>query len=68
VDKDSEAGLCDDCTVVVLAMEDSEFATKITRTRRSPRTPQSPPCCLHLLLSTEYSGDNLGWGWFLKQG
>jgi hypothetical protein len=36
------------------------FATKITRTRRSPETPQSPPGCQHLLLSTEYSGDNLG--------
>jgi hypothetical protein len=36
------------------------FATKITRTRRSPGTPQSPPCSQHLLLSTEYSGDNWG--------
>jgi hypothetical protein len=44
------------------------FATNITRTRRSPGNPQSPACCLHLLLSTEYSGDNLGWGCFLKQG
>ena len=44
------------------------FATNITRTRRSPGTPQSLPCCLHLLLSTEYSGDNLGWVVFLKQG
>jgi hypothetical protein len=37
------------------------FATNITKTRRSPETPQSPPCCQHLLLCTEYSGDNLGW-------
>ena len=42
---------------------DWEFAA-ITRTRHSPGTLQSPPCCLHLLLSTEYSGDNLGWGDF----
>jgi hypothetical protein len=32
------------------------FGSNITRTRRNPGTPQSPPCCLHLLLSTEYSG------------
>jgi hypothetical protein len=42
------------------------FATNITRTRRSHGTPQIPPCCLHLLMSTEYSGDNLGWGWVFK--
>jgi hypothetical protein len=30
-----------------------------TRTRRSPKTPESPPCCLHLLLSTDGNGDNL---------
>jgi hypothetical protein len=37
------------------------FDTNTTKTRCSSGTPQSPPCCLHLLLSTEYSGDNLGW-------
>jgi hypothetical protein len=31
-----------------------------TRTHRSPKTPESPPCCLHLLLSTDCNGDNLG--------
>jgi hypothetical protein len=36
------------------------FATNITRFRRTPGTPQSPPCWLHLILSTKYSGDNLG--------
>jgi hypothetical protein len=46
---------------------DATVATNITRTRHSPETPQSPACCLHLHPSTKYSGDNLGWGWFLKQ-
>jgi hypothetical protein len=36
----------------------------MTRTHRSPETPQSPPCCLHVLLSTDCSGNNLGFGVF----
>jgi hypothetical protein len=36
-------------------------------THRSPETPGSPPCCLHLLLSIGCNGDNLGFGVF-KQG
>jgi hypothetical protein len=35
-----------------------------TRTHRSPETPESPPCCLHLLQSTDCNGDNLGLGGF----
>jgi hypothetical protein len=35
-----------------------------TRTRQSPETPESPPCCLHLLLSIGCNGDNIGFGVF----
>jgi hypothetical protein len=34
------------------------------RTHRSPETPESSPCCLHLILSTDCNGDNLGLGGF----
>jgi hypothetical protein len=37
-----------------------------TRTHRSPKTPESPPCCLHLLLSTDCNGENLGFRGCLK--
>jgi hypothetical protein len=37
-----------------------------TRTYRSPKTPESAPCWLHLLLSTDCNGDNLGLGVVLK--
>jgi hypothetical protein len=30
-----------------------------SRNRRSPETPKSPPCCLHIVLSTSCNGDNL---------
>jgi hypothetical protein len=34
----------------------------MTRTHRSPETPESPPGCLRLLLSIGFNGDNLGLG------
>jgi hypothetical protein len=40
------------------------FATNTTRTHQSPETLRSPPCCLHLLLSIDCNGDNLGLGGF----
>jgi hypothetical protein len=42
------------------------FTTNTTRTHCSPETLQSPPYCLHLLLSTDW-GQPWMW-WFLKQG
>jgi hypothetical protein len=33
-----------------------------SRTCRSPETPESPPCGLHLLLSRGCNGDNLVFG------